>query len=258
MTEPFLDDLRMHAGLEGEGRPGMAQVVQTDCGQPEFGGPVPEVARGRIGMKRRPILVREYEAGGRYMRGRRVVGRGPGRDFSDRSVASVAASSDIERRPEAWSWVSLQIGSPRSTSTRLRRTDKRLVPKSIACQLSPRASPCRIPVVASSKPQGVEPFVFRCREEPAGVLACPTCGTGRCAVASRLGLRPRLRAIGRAAGGTRSHSYAICKGASNDGVDVADGCGGQDFSVLVILPPILSEALVERSQRSGINCLEWH
>ena len=62
VTKPFLDDLRMYAGLEGEGRPGMAQVVQTYCGQPEFGGPVPEVARRRIGMKRRPILVREYEA----------------------------------------------------------------------------------------------------------------------------------------------------------------------------------------------------
>jgi hypothetical protein len=62
VTKPFLDDLRMYAGLEGEGRPGMAQVVQTYRGQPEFGGAVPEVARRRIGMKRRPILVREYEA----------------------------------------------------------------------------------------------------------------------------------------------------------------------------------------------------
>ena len=52
MTEPFLDDLWMDAGLESEGRPGMAQVVQTYRGQPEFGRAVPEVARCRIRMKR--------------------------------------------------------------------------------------------------------------------------------------------------------------------------------------------------------------
>src|SRR5450755_634809 len=62
VTKPFLDDLRMYARLEGEGRPGMAQVVQTYRGQPEFGGAVPEVARRRIRMKRRPVLMREDEA----------------------------------------------------------------------------------------------------------------------------------------------------------------------------------------------------
>jgi hypothetical protein len=61
VAQALADDLRMHAGLEGEGGVGVAQVVEADSWEPRLPDARAEELRETLGVQRPAILAREQE-----------------------------------------------------------------------------------------------------------------------------------------------------------------------------------------------------